>query len=230
MGTSISIDELRSVYLLAPLDDDQLAAVQRTLRVEELETGDSLFDFGQPAQRFFYLVSGQIKLTRSSPAGGEKVIEIIQPGETFAEVIMFLARPGYPVNAQAVDDSVVWGFLSQTIIDILRTSPEASFAVMAHMSLRLRQQIDEIDRLTLHNATERTVSYLLNQIPAGVVESPEVHLTTPKQVIASRLAIKPETFSRILGRLTRDGLVDVHAQDIVLRDIQGLRRLMEAQS
>lgn len=224
---SISFEALRSVYMLSPLDDEQLGAVQDTMRIDELRAGDSLFDFGQPAQRFYYLMSGQIKLTRSSPAGAEKVIELVQPGQTFAEVVMFLKRPGYPVNAQAVDDSVVWGFLGQTILDILRNSPDACFAVMANMSFRLRQQVDEIDRLTLHNATERTVSYLLSQIPAGVVESPEVHLTTPKHVIASRLTIKPETFSRILGRLAKADLVDVHGQDIVLRDIEGLRILLE---
>ena len=224
---SIRFEALRAVYLLSPLQDDQLLAVKDTLRIDELRAGDTLFDFGQPAERFYYLQSGQLKLTRSSPSGGEKVIEIVQPGETFAEVVMFLKRRGYPVSAQAVDDSVVWGFLGKTILEILRASPDACFAVMANMSFRLRQQVDEIERLTLHNATERIVSFLISQIPADVVESPEVHLTTPKHVIASRLAIKPETFSRILGRLIRSALVDVHGQSIVLRDIEGLRRLME---
>jgi CRP-like cAMP-binding protein len=222
----VSIEALRSVYLLSTLDDEQLAAVRDTLRIDDLAAGEPLFDFGQPASRFYYLRSGQIKLTRSSPAGGEKVIEIVHPGETFGEVVMFLEKKNtYPVSAQAVDDSVTWGFLGQTILDILRASPDACFAMMANMSWRLRQHVDEIQRLTLHSATERAVAYLLSQIPPDVVESPEIHLTTPKHVIASRLAIKPETFSRILGRLVRAGLVDVHGQDIVLRDVAGLRAL-----
>ena len=139
---------------------------------------------------------------------------------------MFLEHhPVYPVSAEAVFESVVWSFLCDTVLTILRESPTACFAIMANMSRRLHQHVDEIDRLTLHSATERLVSYLLSQIPRGVVESPEIHLTTPKHVIASRLAIKPETLSRILARLAEAGLVEVHGQDIVLRNIDGLRSL-----
>jgi CRP-like cAMP-binding protein len=93
--------------------------------------------------------------------------------------------------------------------------------------MRLRRHVNEVDKLTLHNATFRLVSYLLQQMPADVVESPEVQLTTPKNVIASRLSIQPETFSRILGRLSKAGLVEVHGHSIVLRDIAGLRKQIE---
>ena len=59
-----------------------------------------------------------------------------------------------------------------------------------------------------------------------MLESPDLQLTTPKNVIASRLSIQPETLSRTLARLTRQGLLEVHGQHIVLRDIAGLRELV----
>ena len=98
---------------------------------------------------------------------------------------------------------------------------------MADMSQRLHRLLNEIDSLTLHNATYRLVSYLLSELPQDVLTSPEIVLTTPKHIIASRLSIKPETFSRILTRLSRDGLIVVRGNSIVMADLERLRKETE---
>jgi len=98
---------------------------------------------------------------------------------------------------------------------------------MADMSQRLHQRLNEIDSLTLHNATYRLVTYLLGELPEGVLTSTEIVLTTPKHIIASRLSIKPETFSRILTRLARDGLIVVRGNSIVLANLEQLRQVSE---
>jgi CRP-like cAMP-binding protein len=227
-AADIADSALRRIYLFSELSDDQLTAVKRAMRVQQLSEGERLFDFGQPARHYFYVHQGQVKLFRVSPDGDEKVIEIIRPGQTFAEAVMFMERKaGYPVSAEAIEPTQVWAFDQQTMLGLLRDSVDTCFRLLANMSMRLRKHVNEVDKLTLHNATFRLVSYLLQQMPAGVVESPEVQLTTPKNVIASRLSIQPETFSRILGRLGKSGLIEVHGHSIVLRDIAGLRNLIE---
>jgi CRP-like cAMP-binding protein len=197
------------------------------MRVLSLEEGQLLFDFGQPASRYFYVCSGQIKLFRNSPDGCEKVIEIIRTGETFAEAVMFMKQCRYPVSAQALTQTGVLAFDNKTMRDLLRGSIDTCFRMMAKMAMRLRQHLEDIDVLTLHNATFRLVSFLLQQVPPGVVESPEIQLDTPKHIIASRLSIQPETFSRTLARLSKRGLIDVQGQNIVLQDIAGLRHIVE---
>jgi CRP-like cAMP-binding protein len=86
--------------------------------------------------------------------------------------------------------------------------------------------VNQIESLTLQNATYRLVAYLLEEIPRDVRTSPEVQLTTPKGVIASRLAIQPETLSRILAKLRQGGLIEVHGNHITIRDVQALRNLV----
>jgi CRP-like cAMP-binding protein len=220
-------DELRGIYLFSALDEQQLATVLNTTRVVCLAEGERLFDHGQSSQHYFFLRSGEVKLFRSARDGGEKVIEIIRSGETFAEAVMFMeeGRP-YPVSAQAIIACELLAFEQASLLGILEQSTTTCMRLMAGMSRRLRQQVDEIDRLTLHNATYRLASYLLQQIPRGVLESPLLHLTTPKHVVASRLAIQPETFSRILARLAEIGCVEVHGQNIVLTDIEVLRKIV----
>ncbi|MDX1431461.1 MAG: Crp/Fnr family transcriptional regulator [Gammaproteobacteria bacterium] len=227
METSARVgeEELRGIYLLAGLTDEELEEVARGLRVVRLAESERLFDHGQPARFFFYLRAGEIKLFRTSAEGGEKVIDIVRPRETFAEAAMFMQAGGYPVSAEAIVASELLAFEQKTMMTLLGNSTATCFRLMAIMSRRLRQQVDEIDRLTLHNATFRLVSFFLQQIPPDVLQSPEIHLTTPKHVIASRLGIQPETLSRILARLAREGYLEVQAQNIVLKDLDALREL-----
>lgn len=223
----IDSKDLKDIYLFSGFDESQLQEMLRATRVLHLDAGAPLFHFGDPVKQFFFVTSGQIKLFRSSVDGQEKVIELVRPGETFAEAVMFMEKQGYPVSAEAVEESELLGFGQKAMLGILRDSVDTCFRLMAVMSRRLRRQVDEVDRLTLHNATFRLITFLLQQVPEGVMRSSDIQLTTPKQVVASRLSIQPETLSRILSRLNAQGLLEVHGQHIILRDCAGLRVLVE---
>jgi CRP-like cAMP-binding protein len=216
--------------LFSELEPAQRERILDNTRVIELNEGEMLFEQGQPAQEFFLLEGGQVKLARYSPDGNEKIIHLVSPGDTFAEALMFAKQPAYPVTAVAITASRVLGFSSRVYIGVLRNSTEACFAVMAQMSRRLHQHIAEIDRLTLHSATFRVVCYLLDHIPSTDAGVAEVRLDTPKHVIAARLSITPETLSRSFSKLTRDGLIKVHDNAITLKDVEQLRRIAEGQA
>ncbi len=218
--------QLKAIYLFEMLDDKQMDKMLQTSTTIQLAARETLFEAGQPAQRFYLLKSGQIKLYCISADGDEKVMEIIHPSQTFAEAIIFMRNQVYPLSSEAIKKSEVLSFSMQTFKEILEQSTETCFHLMANMSRRLHARIHEINNLTLHNATYRLVVFLLDQLPADVVALSEIHLTTPKSVVASRLAIQPETFSRILTRLSRNGLIDVHGNDITLLDVDGLRELL----
>ncbi|HFD79791.1 MAG TPA: Crp/Fnr family transcriptional regulator [Gammaproteobacteria bacterium] len=216
--------------LFADLDADQLGTVIDHTRFMELPPGETLFEQSQAARDFFMLTSGQVKLTRSSPDGHEKIIDLISPGNTFAEAILFSGQRAYPVSASALVASEVLCFDIATYADILHQSTEACFAVLAQMSRRLHWYIGEIDRLTLHGATFRVVSYLLDQVPSTHLGSSRIFLTTPKHAIASRLSITPETLSRSFSKLSRDGLIEVEDDAIVIKDVGRLRQYAQGSS
>ena len=192
----------------------------------QLKVGESLFRQQQAANEFFLLLSGKMKLNLLSFEGTEKIVDIINPGNTFAEAVIFSGMPGYPVNAEALDDSGLLRINAEAYSKILHGSPEACFKVMACLSVRLHWLMTELDRLTLHNVTYRLISYLLENIPEDAKESTEVALTVPKHVVASRISVTPETFSRTLKRLSGEGLLEVHDSHIVLVNPEELRRLV----
>jgi CRP-like cAMP-binding protein len=220
---------LRTVGHFAALDDSQLATIAAATRLVRLGENESLFQHGQPAEDFFLVLQGQIKLFRLSEGGDEKVIEIITPGRLFAEAVMFMERQAYPVNAEAVQASELLAISTRVFTRLLRESVDTCFRVMGVMSQRLHRHLNEIDSLTLHNATYRLVSYLLNEAAHNSREQSSLQLNTPKHVVASRLSIQPETLSRILSRLSKQNLIEVRGSHIEVLDYDGLLELVAGQ-
>ncbi len=223
---SISMSTIRHSVIFAGLTDDQFKEVISCVQIAELSIGNILFARYQKAEEIFWIESGQIKLAVVSQEGAEKTIEIISAGNTFAEAILFGKKREYPVEASAISHSRVWCINSKRYSKMLRQSTDACFAVLQIMSRRLHAHIAEIDRLSLHNATYRVVSYLLEQVPSSDRGASKIHLNIPKHIIASRLSITPETLSRTFSKLCRTKQIDIVDSNIVLKDIDGLKRLI----
>jgi CRP-like cAMP-binding protein len=220
-------DGLRQHYLFAVLDDMQLDRVLAAVQEISLEEGDHLFHSGDQARYFYLLRTGQIQLYRLSPGGEEKVIEIIQPGQTFAEAVMFLKTSTYPVSAKAIVSSGLWRIDMAVFLSMLQESSELCLRLLGCMSRRLHGAIQDIDQLTLQNAGMRVIQLLLHSAPDSAANRYSLEWETPKQILASRLSVRPETFSRILQRLSRQGLITVQGKTIEVLDAKALRRELD---
>lgn len=223
-ASEIHPDSLAPIYLFHALDDSQRAAMARVTERITLRQGRRLFNQGDEIKRFFYVETGHMKLYRLSADGDEKIIDLVGPGRTFAEAVVFMERQsGYPVNAEAIESTQLLGFDAGTFLDLLKQSNESCLALLGVMARRLRFQVNEIDRLALQNATARFIGYILNPGDEEIFDGKRINLNAPKNVLASRLSIQPETFSRILSRLSNAGLIKVEKQAITLLDVKGLR-------
>jgi len=214
--------DLQKGFLFARLNDDQLDRVARHAVRVHLDEGEMLFQQTDPADRFYFLIRGQIKLFRLGPSGNEKVIEIVTPLSTFAEALMFLERPTYPVGAQAMQPAEVISIDAGDFLRMLRGSIDTCFMLLGDMSQRLRGLIREIDDLSLSSATCRVAGYLLSK---SEPESGSFDLEVPKQTLASRLSVQPETFSRIVRQLSNQGILAVHGSRVEISDLDRLRQI-----
>lgn len=220
-------ERLRSQPLFAHLDEEQLQAVLRTSHEVRLRDGQIFFQAGDAAERFFLVLEGQIKLSRLSLSGQEKVIEIISPGETFAEALMFSEMPVYPVTATALGGTRLLSFENSAYLELLRVSTETCFRLMADMSRRLKYLINEIEHLSLQNASFRVADYLWRRWNAGGCEEGYLLLQVPKRVIASQLSVTPETFSRTLHDFSARGFIRVDGVRVEILDPGALRAIAD---
>lgn len=219
--------DLRSCVLFSHLDERQFRIAEGLAREVKLQDGQLFFQAGDPATRFFLVLQGQIKLSRLSLQGQEKVIEIIPAGETFAEALMFGEQPAYPVNATAIGETRLLSFDNATYLELLRGSTETCFRLMADMSQRLKHLISEIEVLSLQNASYRLASYLWKRWETAGSEAGYIELRVPKGVIASRLSITPETLSRTLHGFSQQGLIRVDGNRVEILEPEGLHAIAD---
>jgi CRP/FNR family transcriptional regulator, dissimilatory nitrate respiration regulator len=211
---------LSASHLFSELNEAQLDRVRRNSHVTDMIDGESLFFQGDDATHFYLVLSGRIKLVVVSPEGKEKVVEIMETGSTFAEALMFMDAPHYPVTATALSPSRVIGINGRDFKSMLRNSVDTCFLLLASMSYRLRGLIREIDALSLDTGTVRTVSYLLHHAPD---DANQFNLEIAKSVIASRLSVKPETFSRILKNLHEREVVSIEGRRVIIHDREAMK-------
>ena len=227
MNSEVILESLKLSHLFSELSDEQLDRVRRHSHITDMVEGESLFFQGDDVSSFYLLLSGRIKLYRVSPEGKEKVVEIVEPGVAFAEALMFLDRPHYPVTATAIAPSRVIGINCRDFKNMLSESVDTCFLLLGEMSFRLRSLIREIDTLSLDTGTVRTVSYLLSQAPE---DSDSYQLQVAKSVIASRLSVKPETFSRILKNLHEQNIVTIEGRNVTIHDRDAMFDLCSIQA
>lgn len=209
--------ELRRHPVLDALEEDLLNKVLAGARVIRLQPGQALFQQGDPADRFFLVRAGHIKLFRIAPDGNEKIIHLAGPGESFAEAVMFMRERRYPVYTAAIDNAELVAVPTEPLRETLAASVDACFSMLAQLSMRLRERVAEIESLSLQNGALRLANFLLRESPeAG---SPDViRLVLSKKVIAARLSLQPETLSRLLRRFEEHGLIRVSGPEITVLD------------
>jgi CRP-like cAMP-binding protein len=206
---------------LAPEELDRIAAGTTEMHVSR---GEIVVNRGDPCVGFHLVVYGQVKLAFMSPQGSEKVVEIVSPGHSFGEALMFMGKP-YIVMAQALADSLLLHVSSKAVLDEIERDAGFARRMLAGLSRRLHSVVSDVESYSLQSGTERVIGYLLRQdeVQAQSNDAYVLTLPTSKAVIASRLNVTPEHFSRILHDLTEKGLIDVEGREIRIVDPAQLR-------
>lgn len=216
------VETLRRLALFQDVTDAHMEIVAAATQQLRLPRGAMLFQKGDRASGFYVVVSGQIKLAFPSVHGVEKVVEILGPGQSFGEALMFMDRT-YPVFSQAVVDASVLAIPQAVVAGLLGSDPAFARAMLAGLARRLHSLVQDVEDYTMRSSTQRLIGYLLRH--AEEVESGPVDVLLPaaKSVVASRLDLTPETLSRIFHALTDAGLLEVHGSRIVIFDVARLR-------
>lgn len=205
---------------MGPAELDRIAAATVPLYFDK---GQSIVQCGDPCTGFHLVVYGQVKLAFTSPQGVEKVVEIIRPGQSFGEALMFLDK-AYVVFAQALSDSMLLHVAKQAVFEELGSNPFGR-RMIAGLARRLHGLVRDVEAYTLRSGEERFIGYLLAELPEDAAHgAADVKLTPGKSVLASRLNMTPEHFSRILHELAANGLIEVNGRSIRVPDVARLRR------
>ena len=219
----ISIETLLArIPLFSGLNPEEIAGIARGTHELHAAKGDILFHKGDQPTGFHLIATGQVKLGFTSAQGTEKVIDIMGPGQTFGEAVMFTDKP-YPVFAQALADSRLLHVSKRVILDGIERDPGFARKMIASLSVRLHHLITDVESYSLHSGRQRIIGYLLRDNTETDARALTITLPTSKGTIASRLNLTQEHFSRILHELSEAGLIVVEGRRITIPDVEKLR-------
>ena len=219
-----TFDLPRYLSILPLFNDMQPAELQSLADASQLRRfgrGDTVFHVGQPCEEFHVTVVGQVKLFAISPAGQEKVIELIGPGNSFAEAFMFIGKP-YMVNAQALTDTLLLSVGKKAVLEEIALDSRFALRMLAGISRRLHGLVHDVQGYALHSGLQRVIGYLLRDHAESDSNSMTVSLPVSKGTIASRLSLTPEYFSRVLHELEASGLIEIDKREIRIPDTKKL--------
>jgi CRP-like cAMP-binding protein len=215
---------LANVPLFKDATPEEVERIAQGTKVQHAERGLTLFHKGDECHGFHIVVYGQVKLGFTSSSGADKVVEIIGPGMSFGEAVMFLDKP-HVVYAQAIADSMLLFVSKQAVLDELDRDPGFARKMLGGLSRRLHSLVSDVEAYSMCSGAQRVIGYFLRDDDPEASHAPslEVSLPTSKNIIASRLNLTPQHFSRILHELTEAGLIEVDGRTIRILDVDRLR-------
>jgi CRP/FNR family transcriptional regulator len=218
-----AVDIISAIPLFDGLPSDQLEALGEIVLGKDFKKGEIIFSEGDEANGFYVVVEGTVKIFKLSVEGKEHILHIFESGEPFGEVPVF-AGEHFPAHAEAIAESRLLFFPRDAFINLIKQIPSLALNMLATLSTRLRQFTVKIEHLSLKEVPGRLAAYLL-YLSDELGEQDSVDLSISKQQLASLLGTIPETLSRILSKMTKDGLIEMDGRHITIRDRTGLEEL-----
>ena len=222
-GDAHVADFVADIPLFSGLPRENIEELSSIVVDKNIPRNHLIFSEGDVADGFYVVIAGRVKIFKLSLDGKEQIIHIFGPGEPFGEVPVFQGKH-FPAHAESLSKSRLFFFPRTAFVSLIKSNPSLALNMLAELSRRLRAMTVMIEDLSLKEAPGRLAAYLLylsKQRGGG----DELTLDIAKVQLASLIGTTPETLSRILGKLVRQGLIESHGPRILIMDRESLEML-----
>ena len=210
---------LRNVPLFRELSHEALSEVAAAASVREASPGQSFFHEGSPAESFFVLRTGAVKLSQISPDGQLVVLRLIGPGDAFGGAAAF-GGGQYPATAEAVNAATAFEWRGEAIARLMERHPRLAINLARFIAARLHELQEQYRQLATERVERRIARALLRlvrqagrKVEAGVI----IDLPLSREDIAQMTGTTLYTVSRVLSRWETDGIVESVRQRVTIR-------------
>ena len=197
--------------------------------VRKFKPGDIVIGEDDPIRSFYVVISGQLKLYRSSVDGKEQTLHLLGPGDPFGLCTAF-ATESFPANAMAIVESSVLLIPGTVIEETARREPAILFNIIQILSQRLKDSMELIESLALKEIPGRLASFLCQLLPEESADKKaRVELTISQRELSKVLGATPEALSRALRKMANDGILSTAGRIITILDRKALIQLAEGE-
>ena len=229
MSQSIPRSLLKNLDLFRAVPDKDLDTIMAIARPMRVLPGDTVFQQGQPAEQFFVLLHGHLKVIQTTNEGEQVMVRYVIPGEVFG-IAKAMQRPAYPASCIAVEESVVLGWPSSQWDHFMTGNLQFATNALQAVGQRLQDAHSRIKELSTEEVEQRVARCILRLIDSSGEETDEgiaVNFPITRQDIAEMTGTTLHTVSRLLSAWKDRGVVITGRKRVIVCKVDDLIRLAE---
>ncbi|MFP4313856.1 MAG: Crp/Fnr family transcriptional regulator [Alphaproteobacteria bacterium] len=214
-------DTLRGINLFQNCGEDFFTNTAANAHISSYNKGQILFLHEDEAKYFYYIKNGWVKLFRETLDGTQAVVDIFTSGHIFGETSIF-EDSLYPYSAEIVEKAEIIALPLKPLKDEIEGNSKLAYDMLSSMAKYRRQQDREIEHRSIQNASQRIGCFLLRLTRQDEQGAVKIQLPYDKMLVASRLGMQPETFSRALKKLKTETGIEIKGATIEMQDLEQL--------
>jgi CRP/FNR family transcriptional regulator len=211
--------------LFEGLDPDDLEGIARAMSRRRYRRHEVIFHEGDPGDALHLVVEGQVKIARESAEGGEAIVVILAPGDTFGELVLLDGAPR-SATATAVEATETLAMSRESFATVIDGTGPFRWRVLGAIAQRIRRvtdQLAEVHFLDLSGRLALQLSRLAEESAPGRTGDIELRGTLTQSDLAAMIGGTRQRVNQILGDFVEEGLIRHDAGRVVIRDLERLR-------
>ena len=210
---AIDTEFLKSVPYFSGLSSTELDSIKVLIFEKTVERNDVIVFEGDPAEVLYFVVSGVVKVFKTSPEGKEQILSLVRPGESFNDVSIFDGGPN-TASVQAMGPVILYGIREAELRAVLNDYPKVTANVIKVLAERVRQLVTLVEDLSFRHVIGRVAKILLEHASDGT--GPGQRLT--QQEMAAIAGTAREVVARSLKTLEEEGAIRLEHHRVVITD------------
>jgi CRP-like cAMP-binding protein len=223
------LKQMQTLDLFQGVPTEKLRTLAERSRYRTYKAGEMFIGETDPAHAFYVIVTGQVKLYKSSPEGKEQTLYLLRPGDPFGMCTAF-AIDSFPANAMALEESGILMIPGPVMETVATSEPRLLMNIIQILSDRLKESMTLIESLSLKEIPQRLASFLLHALTReGDREMNRLELTITQRELAKILGSTPEALSRAVRKMSNAGILTMDGRTIRILDREALEELAEGE-
>jgi CRP-like cAMP-binding protein len=222
---AVDIDLLRSIPYFAGLGEADLEAVSQRMFEQSIERGDMILMEDDPSEAMYFVVSGAVKVFKTSIEGKEQILCLLRSGESFNDVPILDGGPNL-ASAMAITPVVAYGMTRSDIQELLRENSRVALNVIRVLSKKVRHFVSMVEDLSFRDVTSRVAKLLLDYATDhGASEGGTERPRLTQQEMAAMVGTAREVVGRSLKVLEEEGAIRMDRHRIVVTNRKALQQM-----
>jgi CRP/FNR family cyclic AMP-dependent transcriptional regulator len=217
---------LAATPLFSGLSQPELLRLAEATAERVYRRGQFLFHQGDPGDRLFVVADGLVKVVVTSPDGEEMILAALRPPDVFGELAM-IDGGARSASIQAVETTTVLTLARATLLDLLATRPQVGDVLLRSLGGLIRRLIDQTADMVFLDLHGRVAKLLIGLASARAEPRGEglaLDLRLTQTDLAAMVGGSRQSVNQILQQFERRGYLQRRGREIVLKDLEALRR------